>query len=406
MKLRLVFFIGVLFVLSCSKKQTDIVAPNTPPNSIPTTPVITNNVAPEPIGDNSEASDGNILINQDTVSRFTKRVWQGIPSIVADKNDVLYTVWYTGGPYEGRGNYITLSISYDHGNTWLKNKLIISPTDGTDVRFYDPTIWKDNMGNIYVSWTKSHGFWDGKGGVWYSSIKNVDNTIKFSPPRRLSDGVMMNKPVVSYNNQNTFFPIALWTLSPTLPLASGVFIYKATNNNTFNIYTDFKKFVTVPFTTSLRTYDEHMIVQLKNGSYMVLLRGADGTYIARSADAINWEPTKKFTLLGATTGSRFFFGRLKSGRLVVVMNNSTDRSKMSLFLSNDEGTTWNTGFMIDQRLNTSYPDLTQDNSGRIYVTYDYDRYGVGNIIVASFTEYDALYNNTQNIKFNIVSALK
>ena len=46
--------------------------------------------------------------------------------------------------------------------------------------------------------------------------------------------------------------------------------------------------------------------------------------------------------------------------------------------------------MLDERIGVSYPDVTQDDNGVIYVVYDWERYKAREILMATFTEEDIL----------------
>lgn len=47
--------------------------------------------------------------------------------------------------------------------------------------------------------------------------------------------------------------------------------------------------------------------------------------------------------------------------------------------------------MLDDRTPVTYPDMTEDDAGNIYVTYDFDRYGESEILMAKITEEDILW---------------
>ena len=53
-------------------------------------------------------------------------------------------------------------------------------------------------------------------------------------------------------------------------------------------------------------------------------------------------------------------------------------------------TTWNDGLLLDERKGVSYPDGVQDKDGLIWITYDRDRGGAGEILLATFKEEDVL----------------
>lgn len=64
------------------------------------------------------------------------------------------------------------------------------------------------------------------------------------------------------------------------------------------------------------------------------------------------------------------------------------RCNLAASLSEDDGQSWYGELMLDERLNVSYPDGVQDENGVIWIIYDFDRYGEGDILFARFTEDD------------------
>src|SRR5690606_28804074 len=78
------------------------------------------------------------------------------------------------------------------------------------------------------------------------------------------------------------------------------------------------------------------------------------------------------------TSTRFFLRRLHSGRILLVKHGRIDqrterRSHLSAFLSDDEGSSWHGGLMIDERADVSYPDGFQGSDGVISIVYDHNR---------------------------------
>jgi hypothetical protein len=63
---------------------------------------------------------------------------------------------------------------------------------------------------------------------------------------------------------------------------------------------------------------------------------------------------------------------------------------MTARLSTDDGKTWSKGLLLDSREQVAYPDGTQAQDGRIFVIYDHDRQGAGEIMMAVFDEADVL----------------
>lgn len=64
------------------------------------------------------------------------------------------------------------------------------------------------------------------------------------------------------------------------------------------------------------------------------------------------------------------------------------RSHLTARLSTDDGASWNDGLLLDERGGVSYPDGVQDKDGVIWITYDRDRNGTGEILLAKFREED------------------
>lgn len=84
-----------------------------------------------------------------------------------------------------------------------------------------------------------------------------------------------------------------------------------------------------------------------------------------------------------------FIRRLASGNLLLVNHfRFKGRSHLTAQLSTDDGATWNDGLLLDERAGVSYPDGVEDKDGQIWMTYDRDRGGAGEILLAKFREAD------------------
>jgi hypothetical protein len=136
-----------------------------------------------------------------------------------------------------------------------------------------------------------------------------------------------------------------------------------------------------------------MIIERKDGSLWMLARTTKGMMQSFSKDqGKTWsEPDAAFP----HTVSRFFIRRLNSGNILFVRHGKIDettkgRSHLTAFLSDNDGQTWKGGLVIDERNKISYPDGFQHPDGRIFVSYDRDRGGEAEILMASFTEEDVL----------------
>jgi len=322
------------------------------------------------------------------------RRFQGIPGLERTRNGRLWAVWYAGGPdepTEGPGNYVVLITSNDDGKTWSAPKTVIDPPG--DVRAYDSTLWHDPQGRLWLFWAQSSHKWDGRSGVWEIHTENSSvESPSWSAPRRLSDGIMMNKPT-ALKNGDWLYPVSVWAQKPgdgtrpehrqDLGKLVGANAYRSSDRG-----------ATVTHSGQTRAvdsiFDEHSIVERRDGSLWMLLRTKSGIAESTSTDGgKTWTPAQPSPI--PHVNSRFFIRRLRSGALLLVRHNPPDRktrSHLTAFISDDDGRTWTGGMMLDERTGVSYPDGVQDPKGNIRIIYDFERTKSKQILMAVFTESD------------------
>ncbi|MGN1062419.1 MAG: bacterial Ig-like domain-containing protein, partial [Candidatus Scatosoma sp.] len=94
-------------------------------------------------------------------------------------------------------------------------------------------------------------------------------------------------------------------------------------------------------------------------------------------------------------GSRSNLYKLSSGNLLFISNhNAVNRTDLTVFMSTDDGLTWQYSLLLDDRDNPntswkdqiSYPDVTQTSDGKIYVAWDYERTTYAETRFSAFTE--------------------
>ncbi|CAH0121562.1 hypothetical protein PAE9249_04093 [Paenibacillus sp. CECT 9249] len=336
------------------------------------------------------------------------RRWQGIPSLeVTEKGRILIN-FYSGQDAEVGGNIMVLCVSDDHGRTFRSGVTVVEHPD-PECRIYDPNLWIDPLKRLWMTWTQTRGFNDGRMGVWASICEDPDaERLNWSPPRRIANGIMMNKPIVT-SKQEWLFPCAIWcntsgsTPSEDHGLQNEQFsnVYVSTDNgNSFSL----RGHADVPN----RSFDEHMIVEKKDGTLWMLVRTFDGIGESISQDGgYTWSPGRKSHIDGPC--SRFHIRRLKSGRLLLINHHNFQeridlddilsqgdvkkwkgRSHLTALLSEDDGKTWPYSLLLDERNEVSYPDAVEAADGYIYVTYDWERVKQREILMARFTEDDIM----------------
>lgn len=304
----------------------------------------------------------------------TKR--QGVAGIECTAKGRLWVVY--GRDVESTRNFQIIRSSDDDGKTWSEVRLMILPIAGT--RAMSANVWIDPLGRLWLFWGQSEGLQDGRFGVWTVVCDDPDAAEpKWSAPRRIGDGIMLNKPTVLTSGD--------WLLTSS--------VWKA--DDSIKVYASMNQGKTFQLrgTASIedaktRGPDEPMIVERKDGSLWMMVR-CQGLAETISLDqGRTWTSVKRIALPHPT--SRFFLRRLNSGALLLVKHGPLDervkRDQLTAFISDDDGRTWQGGLMLDDREDVTYPDGAQSADGMIYVVYDHQRTPLGEVLLATFTEED------------------
>lgn len=348
-------------------------------------------------GDKDASAMAEFISNPEDV-RLKDRKFEQVPAVGASADGKhVFVAWYSGGAAPGPGNYVTLSVSQDRGKTWLNDQLVVYPRS-SEYRLFDPAIWRDKFGQVRLFYgsAKQNLLWDGFGGVNAVEIKWDGKKIYHSEPVRISDGVMSNKPVYLPSKNMALFPVYI-----DKPLPGTKSDKAFPHDGTFIYSKDYSKpgkklilsaYSSIQIPEELRIHDEPQVVEVnEDGEYLALVRTTKGIYSTQSSDfGKTWSAVQPFTASGPTTSSRFYIGKLSSGNLLLVSNNSTTRNKMTAFLSKDGGKTWPHKLLLDARENVSYPDADQTADGNIHVVFDRERTGAKDILYCRFTENDLL----------------
>jgi len=349
---------------------------------------------------NKDIALAPLIINHNPDHRyaFKNRFWQGTTAFECTHNEQGSRLWLSvmAGSEELEYTYVDLRISDDEGKTWSAPVLVV---DGSEdgLRIFDQVLWTDPLGKLWFFYSQMYGFGDGDGrvGCWAICCENpMDEKPVWSKARRISNGVMRNKPTVR-SDEAWLLPIAVWhnRMSRNLNWLpdeefSNVFISED-SGVTFRLLGH----ADVPD----RDADEHMIVELSNGTLWMLVRAKYGIGQAYSYDGgKTWEKEGDSGIWGPT--SRFFIRKLQNDHLLLV-NHALDpddspacrrRANLTAWISLDDGKTFQGGLLLDERDEVSYPDGFQLPDGRIFIAYDRERYGVKEILTASFTEDEIL----------------
>ena len=292
------------------------------------------------------------------------RLFQGIPAVERTAKGRLWAAFYGGDVTENMENFVLALTSDDDGLTWTKRLAVDMP--GEAVRPYDPCLWIAPNGALWLFWGQTacinragyNPTFDGRCGVWCAVCEDPDAAApRFGAPRRIANGVMMNKPTVTRDGA-WLLPCALWHFLPNAALD----LPQERYSNVYASYDEGGSFQLIGHADYAdRLIDEHMLVERQDGSLWMLIRARAGIGQAFSYDGGHTWEGESDTGWGGPC-SRFFIRRLRSGRLVLVNHaDFTGRNNLTAFLSDDDGKTWQGGLRIDSRENVSYPDGTEDD---------------------------------------------
>lgn len=311
------------------------------------------------------------------------RMFQGISGLERSPGGRLWATWYGGGVTEDQHNYVMLNTSGDDGKTWSELKLVIDPDKAGPVRAFDPVLWVDPSGKLWLFWCQATR---GGGGDPYTLAIVTENPDDENPlwskPRLIHDGVMMCKPTV-LSDGTWLAPTAIWFRDNSCRVVAST-----DQGKTWSL----RGAANVP-DPKHRNCDEPMLVERKDGSLWQLVRTGYGIGESFSTDGgKTWTPVTPWEVKHTT--SRFFIRRLASGNLLLVKHGPLDvrtgRSHLTAYLSQDDGQSWEGGLLLDERAGVSYPDGAESQDGVIYLTYDFDRFNQKYIYMTTFTEADVL----------------
>lgn len=308
----------------------------------------------------------------------------------------LWACWVAGG--DSPKAFIVLATSDDDGETWSKPRLVVdahSPELPMDRSVLVGNLWTDPLGRLWLFFDQSMHMFDGRAGVWAVLCENPESDRPlWSAPRRLWHGVMLNKPTVLSTGE-WLLPISLNQRRGYGPFA-GLFS-ELDGLRGANVFASSDEGATWTRRGAVQFPDpdwhEHMVVERRDGTLWMLARTRKGILESTSHDAgRTWsEPIAAAGILQPP--ARFFVRRLASGRLLFIKHGDTmdtheGRTKLSAWLSDDDGATWQGGLVLDERSVVTYPDGVQAPDGTIYISYDRNRATDGEILLARVTEED------------------
>ena len=338
-----------------------------------------------------------VITAPDVVYSDTARSWQGIPGIERAANGRLWATWYSGDVGEGAmGNYAMVATSGDEGRKWSK-PIVIEGPKGT--RIGDPLPWIDPKGRLWVFYTQFTEKTDITPILRATFAIRADDPSEEAPQWSApiviaEDGILFGKPIIRSDGA--------W-VAPFFINGKPSWSDQVAGKETGTlISTDqgasWKWLGGTTIPESLRNFSEATIAQRKDASLFMVIRTSVGLYQSASQDAgKTWSEATPMPGFEKGPSTRACMRKLTSGAYLLVYHDapanpkgSFPRSRLTAWLSDDEGRTWPHKLLLDDRTRVSYPDATQAPDGRILITYDLGRYQAGekSILVSSLREED------------------
>jgi len=340
--------------------------------------------------------------------RNASRAFLAAPSVTVAPGGRLWCTWVSGGVNEGANNSVVVVSSGDGGKSWTEP--IFAIDEAGPLRAMDPGLWTDPSGKVWLFYAQIYDFWDGRAGLWAMHPVDAERAeTDWTPARRLCDGYMKNKPLVTKSGR-WLFPVEFMHAEPfhltigmhgkpddRYPLTGPLAHPDPERSSGANVFFSDDAGATVRplgrafIPKSDRNYPEHMLVEREKGDLWLLVRTVYGIGESHSSDGgLTWPTASRSKI--SNPASRFYIGRLDSGALLLVKNGPvgerTDRDRMMAFVSDDDGATWKGGLLLDERKEVSYPDVAQGPDGFLHVVHDRERYNAREIIHHVFTEAD------------------
>ena len=345
------------------------------------------------------------------------RNFQGCASIAVTAGGRYFYGLFTGGQQEPQPeNYGIVLMGDENGVMWDPLFVIRHTAAAPDrVRVEDVQLWmQPGTNNLWIFWTNSgcveewNDTWnnfDHSLGVWAAVIQNPDADdpadLQWTEPRRISDGLMRNKPTVLSNGDIL------------------VCAYDAMNNSWANVYVmesagindwissgtkEEWKLKGSVYAPQNSVFDEHQIVELSDGTLWMLMRAPKGITQSYSYDGgSHW--TEAELVPGLKGGdSRFYLAKLPESLVkanglkgdILFVNHmppsGVSRTYLSAMILNESGEIVHGPLLLDERA-CSYPDVEILPDGTILTAYDRGRSADMELLLARYTVQDIVQGN-------------
>ena len=418
---------GGLITSLLSSFATDLSAQTVDPQSVlgdttmPSPEDVTQNF---PYGITGKTPPSLIKINYEGQEAYHKhrinlRIFQGCPQVEISQGGRLWATWFGSNvqaeraPYH-KDQFSVISTSADDGKTW-KEVFIFDPSELLGGGASDPMLWKDPKGNIRFIGLRNIDF-KGKdefaSSAWeFTMLNPEDEHTAWTAPRLLGNkNISVMKPLI--------FPDG--TIMRSMDDFKLVGKPDKVRIRFLKEDTDGKPIFVSEFPVDNdAVFAEQMPIIRKDGSLFTFYRAKKGQKFAESFDGGKTWNLGGYYPMQFSINTKCILKTLPSGRVLLVANDvqmkeesgkriyySTDengverelekhktaRTRMTAYLSDDDGKTFSHKMLLCDYGQISYPSATLGKDGSIYIVYDQGRSVIGQhtIFLSKITEEDIL----------------
>ena len=351
--------------------------------------------------------------------RINLRIFQGCPQVEISAGGRLWATWFGSNIQAERApfhkdQFSVISTSADDGKTW-KEVYVFDPSELLGGGASDPMLWKDPKGNVHFIGLRNIDF-KGKdefaSSAWEFTMLDPENErTAWSTPRLLGNkNISVMKPLA--------FPDG--TIMRSMDDFKLVGKPDKVRIRFLKEDVDGKPIFVSEFPVDNdAVFAEQMPIIRKDGSLFTFYRARKGQKFAESFDGGKTWKLGGYYAMQFSINTKCILKTLPSGRVLLVANDvqmkeengkteyyftdengkerelkkhETARTRMTAYLSDDDGKTFTHKMLLCDEGQISYPSATLSKDGTIYIVYDQGRGVIGQhtIFLSKVTEEDIL----------------
>ena len=367
--------------------------------------------------------------------RINLRIFQGCPQVEISEGGRLWATWFGSNvqaeraPYH-KDQFSVISTSADGGKTW-KEVYVFDPSELLGGGASDPMLWKDPKGNIRFIGLRNVDF-KGKdefaSSAWEFTMLEPENEhTGWTAPRLLGNkNISVMKPLI-FPDGTVMRSMDDFKLVGSPGKVRIRFLKEGVDGKPI--------FVSEFPVDNDAVFAEQMPIIKKDGSLFTFYRARKGQKFAESFDGGKTWNLGGYYPMQFSINTKCILKTLPSGRVLLVANDvqmkedngrktyfytdengkeheleehKTVRTRMTAYLSDDDGKTFTHRMLLCDEGQISYPSATLSKDGSIYIVYDQGRGVIGQhtIFLSRITEEDILAGklvNGESFLNNIVS---